>query len=166
MDLLHLTTTCHVDPCSLCRLKGNDRLPAFVDRSYHPQQHDPAQLQQQSQAAQVNGRQQYKYFRRPHLPTGVQMSVPLHLAPPNPPTPPQPVAPEPLIKDAATQSDYRENETQTLPWSPDWVLPTDPAKAAKQAVLSRRFNCQGPEVLQLADLKFGDGLPGKQQRIH
>jgi len=32
---------------------------------------------------------------------------------------------------------------------------------AKQAVLSAKFNCQGPEVLQLADLKFGDGLPGE-----
>lgn len=143
-----------------CRLKSNDRLPAFVDRSFHEHKSEPSQLRQQSQAAQVNGRQQFKYFRRPHLPSGAQVLVPLHLAPPIPQTPPQPEAAEPLIKEAATQSDYRENETQTLPWSPDWVLPSDPEKAAKQAVLSRRFNCQGPEVLQLADLKFGDGLPG------
>jgi hypothetical protein len=41
------------------------------------------------------------------------------------------------------------------------VLPRDPAVLAKQAVLSAKFNCQGPQVLQLADLKFGDGLPGE-----
>lgn len=96
------------------------------------------------------------------------MSAALHLAPPKVQTPDQPAPSEPLIKDAATQSDYRETETQTLPWSPDWVLPTDPARLAKQAALSQKFNCQGPEVLQLADLRFGDGLPGGQlkQQMH
>lgn len=61
---------------------------------------------------------------------------------------------------AGTQSDYRESEAQTLPWSPDWVLPTNPAVLAKQAALCAKFNIAGPEVLQLAHLTFGNGLPG------
>lgn len=155
----------HCDPITHCRLKSNDKLPAFLDRNFHPHQPSPSQLKHQSQAAQVNGPQQYKYFRRPHLPPGMRATVPLHLAPPDTKTPPQPQPPEPLIKDAATQSDYRESETQTLPWSPDWVLPSDKATLAKQALLSRKYDCQGPEVLQLADLKFGDGLPGEQMVV-
>lgn len=136
-------------------------MPAFVDRSFHPLQRQPGQLRQQSLAQQVNGRQQYKYFRRPQLPPGARLSAPLHLTQQQQPVPEPPAQPEPAIKDAYTQSDYRESEAQTLPWSPDWVLPRDPAVLAKQAVLSAKFNCQGPEVLQLADLKFGDGLPGE-----
>lgn len=61
---------------------------------------------------------------------------------------------------AGTQSDYRESEAQTLPWSPDWVQPTNPAVLAKQAALCAKFNIAGPEVLQLAHLTFGNGLPG------
>jgi hypothetical protein len=61
---------------------------------------------------------------------------------------------------AGTQSDYRESEAQTLPWSPDWVQPTNPAVLAKQAALCAKFNIAGPEVLQLAHLTFSNGLPG------
>uniref|UniRef100_A0A383WAB7 Cilia- and flagella-associated protein 91 n=1 Tax=Tetradesmus obliquus TaxID=3088 RepID=A0A383WAB7_TETOB len=152
-------------PATSFRLAANDKVPAFVDRSFHPLQRQPGQLRQQSLAQQVNGRQQYKYFRRPQLPPGARLSAPLHLTQQQQPVPEPPAQPEPAIKDAYTQSDYRESEAQTLPWSPDWVLPRDPAVLAKQAVLSAKFNCQGPEVLQLADLKFGDGLPGGLQEV-
>lgn len=64
------------------------------------------------------------------------------------------------FRHAGTQSDYRESEAQTLPWSPDWVQPTNPAVLAKQAALCAKFNIAGPEVLQLAHLTFGNGLPG------
>ncbi|WIA14289.1 hypothetical protein OEZ85_002823 [Tetradesmus obliquus] len=152
-------------PATSFRLAANDKVPAFVDRSFHPLQRQPGQLRQQSLAQQVNGRQQYKYFRRPQLPPGARLSAPLHLTQQQQPVPEPPAQPEPAIKDAYTQSDYRESEAQTLPWSPDWVLPRDPAVLAKQAVLSAKFNCQGPKVLQLADLKFGDGLPGGLQEV-
>eukprot|EP00879_Flechtneria_rotunda_P018415 GHRR01019318.1.p1 GENE.GHRR01019318.1~~GHRR01019318.1.p1 ORF type:complete len:620 (+),score=247.57 GHRR01019318.1:678-2537(+) len=152
-------------PRSTFRINNNDKLPAHVDRSFHPHQRQPGQLQQQSAVAPVSGQHQYKYFRRPHLPTGANLTAPVQFAAASPAPLQKPAEPEPLIKDVATQSDYRENETQTLPWSPDWVLPTDPAVLAKQAMLSAKFNCPGPEVLQLADLKFGDGLPGGLQEV-
>eukprot|EP00882_Tetradesmus_deserticola_P031791 GHRQ01035962.1.p1 GENE.GHRQ01035962.1~~GHRQ01035962.1.p1 ORF type:complete len:228 (-),score=44.11 GHRQ01035962.1:72-755(-) len=147
--------------CRTCRIAANDKVPAFIDRSFHPQQRQPGQLRQQSLAQQVTGRQQFKYFRRPPLPYGAPLSAPLHLTQQQQPVPEPPGLPEPAIKDAYTQSDYRESEAQTLPWSPDWVLPSNPAVLAKQAALSAKFNCQGPEVLQVANLMFGDGLPGE-----
>ncbi|KAF6260038.1 solute carrier, TRAMD3 or PAT1-domain-containing protein [Scenedesmus sp. NREL 46B-D3] len=152
-------------PTSTFRIAANDKVPAFIDRSFHPHQRQLGQLRQQSLAQQVNGTQQYKYFRRPQPPPGARLSAPLHLTQQQQPVAEPPAAPEPAIKDACTQSDYRESEAQTLPWSPDWVLPSDPAALAKQAVLSAKFNCLGPEVLQLADLKFGDGLPGGLQEV-
>eukprot|EP00775_Hariotina_reticulata_P013103 gene13103-13231_t len=153
-------------PTSTFRIKGNDRLPAFLDRSFHPQQQDIKTLQWQSDAQQVSGRQQYKFVRRPHLHSNAQTSPAVHYAAPAPvPAPAPPAPPEPLTKSAATQSDYRESETQTLPWSPDWVLPKDPGMLAKQAVLSAKYMCQGPELLALANLKFGDGLPGGLQEV-
>jgi hypothetical protein len=70
-------------------------------------------------------------------------------------------APEPPAKDACTQSDFRESEVQTLPWTPGYVLPQEGTRrAAKQSVVSGVRHCEGPELLQLTDLKWGDGLPG------
>jgi hypothetical protein len=136
-------------------------VPAFLDRSFHPQQHDIKTLQWKSDAQQVNGGQRYKFFRRPDLPPAAQASSTVRFAAPTQvPALPAPASPEPLVKNASTQSDYRESETQTLPWSPEWVLPKDPGMLAKQAVLSAKYRCQGPELLTLAELKFGDGLPG------
>lgn len=78
-------------------------------------------------------------------------------------SPMQPAAapqhPEPLSKTVATQSDYRESEAQTLPWSSGYVLTQDAARAAKQAALSAAHHCEGPELLTLAGLTFGEGLP-------
>jgi hypothetical protein len=57
-------------------------------------------------------------------------------------------APEPLTKNAEVQTMYRESEAQTLPYTPDYIVPegTD------------------PEVLLLKDLKYGQGLPlGKKE---
>lgn len=65
----------------------------------------------------------------------------------------------PVDTHAGTQSLYRESEAQTLPWSPDWVQPTNAAVLAKQAALCAKYNIAGPEVLQLAHLTFGNGLP-------
>jgi hypothetical protein len=41
------------------------------------------------------------------------------------PTPPQKAVPK--TRTVGTQSLYRESETQTLPYSPDYVLPSDGA---------------------------------------
>ncbi len=70
---------------------------------------------------------------------------------------------EPRSKTIGTQSDYRENEVQTAPWEPGFVLPPNPT--AKQQALSKRYNCDGPEVLQLRDMQFPDGLPAGLQEV-
>lgn len=147
------------------RINNNDRLPGFIDRAFHGQSRDPAQLSWKSQSAQIEGAQAYKYFKRPLLTHEGLIPPSLRLGTPPAAATPEAVAPEPFSKDAATQSDYRESETQTLPWTPDYVLPHSGSAAVKQAYLSAKHMCEGPEVLQIADLKFGDGLPGGLQEV-
>jgi hypothetical protein len=45
--------------------------------------------------------------------------------------PARPQAPEPPTKTTGTQSDYRESEAQTLPWSPDYVLTKDAVRQVR-----------------------------------
>ena len=94
----------------------------------------------------VSGSNRHKYFKRPIIPF---MSA----------QPPEvlfattrdgesaldaPAAePEPLARDAGCQSDMRESDTQTDPYTPDYVVPAGTE----------------PEVLGLAALKWGQGLP-------
>lgn len=58
----------------------------------------------------------------------------------------------PKSRTVGTQSDYRDSEAQTGPWTPGYILPA--AVTARQAALSQRNNCEGPELLQLADMHF------------
>ena len=69
----------------------------------------------------------------------------------------QPEEEEPVSRTIGTQSDYRESEAQTTPWDVQYVVPDQPS--AKQQYLSARHHCQGPELLALKDLSFGNGLP-------
>jgi hypothetical protein len=95
----------------------------------------------------VSGQNRYKYFRRPIIPfmnaqppevlfAPVEAdSAPLEL--------PQP-EPEPLTKTVEVQSDFRESEAQTDPYTPAYVVPPDAPE---------------PEVLTLTALTYGAGLP-------
>ncbi|KAG2496803.1 hypothetical protein HYH03_005210 [Edaphochlamys debaryana] len=154
-------------PPSTLRLKNGDKVPAFVDRNFRPADHNSAELQQRSAAAAVSGHHRPKYFRRPML-AGAEIHI--KQATTLPPLGPQSqdlnaTAParlstsqlEPRSKTIGTQSDYRENEAQTAPWEPGYVLPAHPT--AKQQALSQRYNTDGPEVLTLKDMTFADGLP-------
>ncbi|GIL83565.1 hypothetical protein Vretifemale_12354, partial [Volvox reticuliferus] len=159
-------------PPSTLRLKNGDRLPAFIDRNFHQPSHDPADLQQRSDAMAVNGNQRPKYFRRPLL-AAAEIHVKQAPLPPLPQyqdlnaTAPAAMAggggPEPRSKTIGTQSDYRENEAQTAPWEPGYVLPEQPT--VKQQALSKRFHSDGPEVLHLRDMAFADGLPAGLQEV-
>ena len=97
----------------------------------------------------VSGGNRFKYFRTPAVPTlrtvppevllsvdNIQqnMSAPVVLE-----------APEPLSKTVATQSDYRDSEAQTDPFTPDYIAP-DP-------------DAPQPELPQLIKLAWGRGLP-------
>lgn len=150
-----------------------------MDRNYRPAANDPNDTRQRSDALAVSGPNRPKYFRRPML---AAAEIHIKQAPPSqlPPLPSHQdlnaTAPaamggagglgEPRSKTIGTQSDYRENEAQTAPWEPGYVLPAPGALTAKQAALMRRYHTDVPEVLQLKDLAFPDGLPaGLQVRV-
>jgi len=93
----------------------------------------------------ISSSNRYKYFKRPVIPFMTMQPPEVLFAPAGGQSalePPEPV-PEPASKDMACQSDYRESEAQTDPYSPEYVVPpgTD------------------PELLTIASLKFGAGLP-------
>lgn len=95
----------------------------------------------------VSGRMRFKYstYTAPHvlapLPTVVHDAIPQRSY----------VEPElePMVKDAACQSLYRESEAQTMPYTPAYVVPegTD------------------PEVLKLTSLTYGEGLPAGRREV-
>ncbi|KAK3288918.1 hypothetical protein CYMTET_3624 [Cymbomonas tetramitiformis] len=143
-------------PSQTFRFKANDKLPRFVSRDFDPSHHSNsyAECVEKSDAANITGHHRYKYFRRPLLPGG-----PVALAPPEPPPPAPPAELPPGTKvTTATQSDYRETESQTIPYAPDYVI-AEPT--AKQAHLSEKYHMQDglPEVLTLQHLTYTNGLP-------
>lgn len=95
------------------RVKANCQLPESVDRNFHPHQHIPQLLKWQSSPQQVNGPQLYKYFRRPLLPAGASLTLPLKLAPQQPVQQAPPPPPEPASKDAG-KSTLQHTQCQSL----------------------------------------------------
>ena len=95
----------------------------------------------------VSGQSRYKYFRRPIIPFMNAQPPEVLFAPVEPEMAPlelpQP-EPEPLTKTVEVQSDFRESETQTDPYTPAYVVPPDAPE---------------PEVLTLTALTYGAGLP-------
>lgn len=93
----------------------------------------------------VSGGNRFRYFRTPAVPTlrTVPPEVLLSVEPAQQ-VQRQEVEAEPLAKTVATQSDYRESETQTVPFTPDGVEP----EGGEQ-----------PELIHLRDLVWGRGLP-------
>jgi hypothetical protein len=149
------------------RVKGNDQLPPCVDRGFCPARSTPAQRAAASAPAAVAGAARALFQRAPLPPPPPADAAAAHLAtqlaavrfaaaPPAPP-PPAPPPPEPPSKEAGTQSEYRESEAQTLPWSPGYV---PPAAGSRGGTRLAATGAAGPELLALADLKWGDGLPG------
>nr|XP_054760069.1 cilia- and flagella-associated protein 91-like isoform X1 [Lytechinus pictus] len=99
--------------------------------------------------ADVGGQNRYKYFRRPIIPFLQQVPPEFvmdnSLARMGGQTDQviQERAPTPLHRTIEIQTDYRESETQTDPYTPEYVV---------------RPGSQ-PELLTLATLSFGHGLP-------
>ncbi|CAI8024855.1 Cilia- and flagella-associated protein 91 [Geodia barretti] len=101
---------------------------------------------------EAGGRNRYHYFRRPIIPFLPQMPPSVLLAP----TRVNPAAPPGTgygarggtvsgggVKSVGVQTDYRDSETQTEPYSPEYLV---------------RPGSQ-PELLTLASLCYGKGLP-------
>ena len=102
----------------------------------------------------VSGQSRYKYFRRPIIPfmnaqppevlfAPVEVGAPAASAPRS-----AGARAEPLTKTVETQSDFRENETQTNPYTPAYVLQEGAAE---------------PEVLTLTALTYGAATRGAQR---
>ncbi|KAI9209223.1 solute carrier, TRAMD3 or PAT1-domain-containing protein [Polychytrium aggregatum] len=96
--------------------------------------------------AHVDGVNRFKYFRRPLIPYMPTLGGQIVYARKPPPiaqaTVERPVSP--FSKTVAVQSIYRESEAQTDPYSPEYVIPPGSVP---------------PELLALATLTFGSGLP-------
>lgn len=67
------------------------------------------------------------------------------------------------VREASTQSDFRESEAQTLPYSPDWTVSEQ--RSRKQRALEQKHNVRQPEVLELQDLEYAHGLPPGQAEV-
>ena len=100
-----------------------------------------------------------KYQYQPVASEGVGMGAGNYrLCAVEPPPPKTPELPPGSKVTTGTQSDYRETEAQTLPYSPDFVVPPP---NEKQRALNQKYNLKEgePEVLLLRDMTFARGLP-------
>ena len=94
----------------------------------------------------ISSSNRHKYFRRPIIPFMNSQPPEVLFAPTaqqeSALVPPEPEL-EPATRTVETQSDFRESETQTVPYTPPHVVREG----------------ENPEVLTLTALKYGEGLP-------
>ncbi|KAI5948593.1 Cilia- and flagella-associated protein 91 [Manis javanica] len=103
---------------------------------------------------EVTGKNRYKYFERPFLPFYQQIPFSVVYAatrtePYTFPRAPTKYPPIPSKCTVGTQTDYRDGEVQTDPYSPEYVVCQDSI----------------PELLTLASLTWGRGLPAGQAEV-
>ncbi|KAL9866011.1 cilia- and flagella-associated protein 91 isoform 2-T5 [Geothlypis trichas] len=168
------TGVIHFPACSLC-FKSEDPVPAYIGRRWRAQQRLEAlqrlavgqsslQLPQVVfEDPEVNGRNRYKYFTRPlsfsKLPPA---RVPEAVADTKKETESRILSAARDAEDAGdslvlslmfrtlgTQTDYRDGEAQTDPYSPEYIVRSGSV----------------PEILTLATLTWGRGLPAGQAEM-
>uniref|UniRef100_A0A8B9USC9 Cilia- and flagella-associated protein 91 n=1 Tax=Anas zonorhyncha TaxID=75864 RepID=A0A8B9USC9_9AVES len=151
----------HFPGYSLC-LDSKDPVPPLIDRRWRGRAQQRLEALQQLALGQpslqippivyedpeVSGRNRYKYFARPLIPSNM-------LLPPNVCYATEMIDPfilsatrdskifGPKLRTLGTQTDYRDGEAQTDPYSPEYVVPSGSV----------------PELLTLATLTWGRGLP-------
>ncbi|KAM6288722.1 cilia- and flagella-associated protein 91 [Spheniscus humboldti] len=156
-----LSSLIHFPGYNLC-LEGKDPVPSFIDRRWRGRAQQRLETLQQLAAAQpslqipqivyedpeVSGRNRYKYFARPLVPSN--RLLPLNVAYAMAKTEPCVHSATrdskvfgPKLRTLSTQTDYRDGEAQTDPYSPEYVVPSGSV----------------PELLTLATLTWGRGLP-------
>ena len=144
-------------PSSSFRLKGRDHVPQFVSREYRAPVHDPAQISHISSRDRVSGSNRFKFSQRSLLTSNIPIILVKAARQPALRAPsPDAVAhqkPQPTSCTVGTQSDYREGEAQTDPYSPEYTFPAIPSN--KQQLRSARYVSPGvPEISHLSGLKF------------
>ncbi|XP_010142939.1 PREDICTED: protein MAATS1 [Buceros rhinoceros silvestris] len=146
---------------SLC-LEGKDPVLPFIDRRWRGRAQQRLETLQQLATAQsslqipqivyedpeVSGRNRYKYFARPLILSNKVLPVSVTYAMEK--TEPYVHSATrdiedfgPRLRTLGTQTDYRDGEAQTDPYSPEYVVPSGSV----------------PELLTLATLTWGRGLP-------
>uniref|UniRef100_A0A672U642 Cilia- and flagella-associated protein 91 n=1 Tax=Strigops habroptila TaxID=2489341 RepID=A0A672U642_STRHB len=143
-------------------LEGKDPVPPFIDRRWRGSAQQRLAALQQLAAAQsslqipqivyedpeVSGRNRYKYFARPLIMS--YKLLPLNVTYSTAKTEPYVHSVtgdskvfSPMLRTLGTQTDYRDGEAQTDPYSPEYIVPSGSV----------------PELLTLATLTWGRGLP-------
>jgi len=156
-------STLHHHPSHQVKIDTTDPVPRFIPRQwrgygdqarealirYTKFNYDPSVTipPKHHPHTDVSGKDRYRFFRRPIIPflQGVPPEVLLHTASAGMDGTDVIAerAPSPATKNAMVQTDYRDSETQTDPYSPEYVI---------------RPGSQ-PELLTLATLSYGHGLP-------
>ncbi len=124
----------------------------FFDATYTTSAYrsDPRVAAAMSRPEAVSGSGRYSYFRRPIMPRMTAVPPQVLLAPTETIDPLAPVEEieELPVKNQEVQTQYRDSESQTNPYTPDFFV-----KDGTE-----------PEVLLLKDMTFGNGLPvGKKE---
>uniref|UniRef100_A0A2K6LKN3 Cilia- and flagella-associated protein 91 n=1 Tax=Rhinopithecus bieti TaxID=61621 RepID=A0A2K6LKN3_RHIBE len=146
----------------------SDPVPPFISREWkgHEEKHREALRQlaitdtsfqmprEVYEDPEVTGKNRYKYFERPFLPFFQQMpfSVVYAISKAEPYTFPPTSTKHlsiPSKSTVGTQTDYRDADVQTDPYSPEYVVCQDSI----------------PELLTLATLTWGRGLPAGQAEV-
>ncbi|CAM9877930.1 unnamed protein product [Lampetra fluviatilis] len=93
---------------------------------------------------EVRGRSRYRFFQRPHIPFLLSHPVELILQQPRVVGEEHGVAGIPAVRSVSVQTDFRDSETQTEPFSPPYIVPP---------------GVPMPEILTLTALTHERGLP-------
>ncbi|XP_071988430.1 cilia- and flagella-associated protein 91 [Engystomops pustulosus] len=139
------------------RLQLRDPVPQFINRQWRGREEQRLSALRHMNISQatavtrgdadpgdVSGRNRYKFFERPLIPFSQQTAPGVLLAVSRAEVTPRPErAPSPLVRTVGIQTDYRDSEAQTDPYSPEFVVRAGSV----------------PEVLMLANLTWGRGLP-------
>ncbi|XP_073165474.1 cilia- and flagella-associated protein 91 isoform X3 [Lepidochelys kempii] len=150
------------------RSEKRNPVPPFIDQRWRGRAQQRLEVLQQLARSQpslqipqivyedpeINGRNRYKYFEQPFIP--FHKPFPLNIAYAVAKTEPY-VYPSmtsdrsrsPTSRTLGTQTDYRDGEAQTDPYSPEYVVPLGSI----------------PELLTLAILTWGRGLPAGQAEV-
>ncbi|GAQ85930.1 hypothetical protein KFL_002610160 [Klebsormidium nitens] len=143
-------------PAQSLRLKAANDVPPFVPRDFRPDQPAPHELQGRSTSGNVSGANLVKFLHQPLLSKddvaeNRALSTVKFATPARSPSPKSRAASRaaglaagPHSVTVGTQSDYRESEAQTVPYTPDYVIPEGAPE---------------PEILALRELTYGSGLP-------
>ncbi|XP_074530428.1 cilia- and flagella-associated protein 91 isoform X2 [Halichoeres trimaculatus] len=148
------------------KLDFSDPVPPTVDRRWRgcTEQHEEAlqqlagvspttKLRQQRKDCHVTGADRWKYFKRPLVPFSQHLPPDVLLALPQDDyeySGGREAEQQPTHFTVGVQTDYRESETQTDPYSPEYVVQRGTTPS---------------ELLQLAALSWGRGLPAGRAEV-